>query len=427
MSRQPVKVLLVEDEDAIKAPLTKYLTHTCDCQVDAVKDADGALTRLEETHGNFDMALINDLLVPKDGQEPQPMGAFLTREFKTRYPEMEIIVFIGRGRDSALEALRAGAYRYLTKPLNYEELKMLIQTAVEHRRLKGIAREKQILEQLMETSTALLSGHGLSEMLDTILHGIQALGYDRVCLYLVSDDGQSLIGRAQVGFENNLVGHTRPIDSDTYMQRLIADPRPLICARKTDPPLMYEEVMDRQDVDQWACIPLVLRGEVIGKISIDNKYSRQPILESELRPIALFASQAAEAIEHTRLYEQVAIERDRSNSKADQLFALYEIAKQMQLQLDLKSLLDLVSYQATTLLGADSGGILLLDDDKQSLTFKGGYGLGERILKGTRDGLGRSIAGRVAKAGEAIVANDIPNDPRFENPAADEEGFLAII
>jgi PAS domain S-box-containing protein len=427
MSQQPLRVLLVDDETSIGEPLSKHLRQTHGYEVDTAANGQEALNRLEQTGGRYDVALIDDLLEPAPKQEPEPLGVTLTREIKSHYPNIEIIVFTGWGMESALETLRAGAYRYLAKPLNFDELDILIQMAAEHGRLRGIAYEKQVLEQLMETSPTLLSGRSLPDVLDTILHGVQAIGFDRVGLYLLSDDRQMMIGQAQVGINPAFVGHERPVAADSEIQILLSDSRPHVFERENIQPLPYEQVLGREGIYQWACAPLILHGEVIGKLTMDNKFSQQPILESELGPVALFASQAAAAIEQTRLYKEIAQERDHSAWLASQLLALHKITKEIQSELDLPRLLNLISRLAAELLGADAGGILLLDNEKKHLTFKGSFRLSQEIVEGTRDMIGGSISGRVAETGEPIIANDIPNEPRFYNPAADGEGLLAVI
>ena len=69
--------------------------------------------------------------------------------------------------------------------------------------------------------------------------------------------------------------------------------------------------------------------------------------------------------------------------------------------------------------------ILLLDEAEGILTIEGAFGLNEQVVKGTRDRIGESIAGRVVQAGEPIIANDLIHDPRFSNPSAASEGLLA--
>ncbi|MFN8457502.1 MAG: GAF domain-containing protein [Anaerolineae bacterium] len=481
-----------------------------------------------------------------------------------------------------------------------------LQKPIEQSQWQELVREKQILERLMEASTALLSEQSLAEILNIILQGVKAIGFDRVYLYLLSHDGHRLMGWAEAGMDVPFVGHQRAVESDPYMQILLANPQPHLFEREDGQPLPFDQELAREGVKQWACVPLVLRGQVIGKISIDNKFNQRPIVESELGPVALFASQAAVAIEnarlrdkeraaarrdeeHTRqlkalhqifahissaltldeilvkivesacmltgtelgtiylideasgnpirvvefpispntretprkqggltsliiqsgepiivpeaqgddrvrqtvkdeqvkslmgvplkirvgsdhkpevrtigvlfvdtrqqrefnqrdlellqslatqaaiviekarLYDEVAQERDRSEGLAKQLLTLHAITHEIQLELDLPKLLNLVSRLAAQLIGADAGGILLLDEAKEHLTFRGAYGLSRKIIEGTRDVVGGSIAGRVVETGQAIIANDIPHDPRFYNPAADGEALLAIM
>jgi|GEM_PF-1483593 len=605
MSQQLLRVLLADDENSLREPLAKRLRQTYGYEVDTAADGQEVLKLLAQKQGQYDVALIDDLLVPAPGGQPEPLGVVMTQTIRTRYPQIEVIIFTGWGMQAGLEILQAGAYRYLAKPFNLDELGMLIQTAAEHSRLKSAAREKQILEQLMKTSAALLSRQSLLEVLDTILQAVQATGFDRVGLYLLSEDRQTMVGQAQVGMPAEFVGHTRLVATDPQMQTLIAQPYPHIFKRETDQPLAYERELGREGVKQWACVPLVLRDEVIGKLTMDNKVSQRPIVEMELRPVALFASQAAAAIENARLrdneraatqkaerrtrnlkavqdvatsinslmeldkileatcraavelfgvdhcglvlfeepdyrrgwvaaeypnlgtcgaeipvqgvtleedlirfqkpivltdvseheaalgpiqgifyqfdicsilivpvvnkgrvlgsfsldaigniyaftdeefeqsqifaaqvavaienarlYKEVAQERDRSGWMAEQLLALYQITQEIQSELNLPNLLNLISQLAAKLLGADAGGILLLDDEKQLLTFKGAYGLSQKAFEETCDVVGSSIAGRVVKTGKPIIANDIPNNPHFYNPAAADEGWLAIM
>jgi DNA-binding NtrC family response regulator len=186
-------VLLVDDEASLREPLAKHLRQEYGYQVDTATSSEEVLIQLEQNQSRYEVVLMDESLPLVPSQKPEPLGVTLTTKIKTRYPDIEIIIFSDEKMTSGLEALRAGAYRYLAKPFNLEELGMLIQMAAEQSRLKEIAREKQILEQLMETSTALISGQSLPEVLDTILRGVQAIGFDRVGLYLLSDGNRGRI------------------------------------------------------------------------------------------------------------------------------------------------------------------------------------------------------------------------------------------
>ncbi|HXW00842.1 MAG TPA: response regulator, partial [Anaerolineae bacterium] len=366
MNQEPLRVLLADDEMSFREPLAKHLRRTQGYEVDTAADGQGVLYLLEQRRGGYDVALIDDLLVPLPGCQPEPLGVALTQAIKTRYPNIEVIIFTGWGMQSGLEVLRAGAYRYLAKPFNLEELGMLIQTAAEHSRLRNVAREKQILEELIKSSTALLSGQSLPEVLDTILHGVQAIGFDRVGLYLLSEDRQMMVGQAQADMPGEFVKHIRPVLTDIYMQALIANPRPQVFEREDEEPLPYEQELGREGVKQWACVPLVLQEEVIGKLTMDNKFSQRPIIEAELGPVALFASQAAAAIENTRLRDNEREATQRAEQRARNLKAVQEVATAISSLMELDKILEATCRAAVELFEVDHSGLVLFEESDYS-------------------------------------------------------------
>lgn len=107
------------------------------------------------------------------------------------------------------------------------------------------------------------------------------------------------------------------------------------------------------------------------------------------------------------------------------LATLYEIGQLITSELQLDTVLNTLAKSTAEFLGTDTGVILLLDEDTQTLRIQGSYGLSAHLVKHTQDRLGESIAGRVALTGEPMIVNDLPNDPRFYNPSAADEGLLA--
>ena len=153
MSEEALHVLLVDDEVSLREPLAKYLRNTHGYQVDAAAHEEEAWEHVIQAERPYDVALIDDLLTPRPGEEPKPIGIGLMDRIKQRCPETEVIVFTGWsmlpgwGTDRALDALRAGAYRYLTKPFNYEELEMTIRMAAEQGQLRW---ERDLLSATLE-------------------------------------------------------------------------------------------------------------------------------------------------------------------------------------------------------------------------------------------------------------------------------------
>jgi len=134
MSEDRLRVLLVDDEVSLREPLARYLGDNFGYQVDPVASGEEALRQAEARQGRYDVALIDEVLMPG------PDGIQVMQEIKARYPGIECIIFTGWGKDSALRALREGAYRYLAKPFDVDELGMIIRTAAQQVRLRDISR-----------------------------------------------------------------------------------------------------------------------------------------------------------------------------------------------------------------------------------------------------------------------------------------------
>lgn len=120
-------VMIVDDEVTVRKALDRFLTGLNYKVVTAV-DGEEALSILESTV--VDLALV-DLVMPKmDGIE-------LIHRMKRTNPDIIPIVLTGFGTiTTAVEAMKAGAYHYLTKPFELDDVASLIATALEHRQLK---------------------------------------------------------------------------------------------------------------------------------------------------------------------------------------------------------------------------------------------------------------------------------------------------
>ncbi|HPM41196.1 MAG TPA: sigma-54 dependent transcriptional regulator [bacterium] len=144
------RILIVDDEVAIRKALERFLLGL-KYEVVSATDGEAALRLVEEN--TVDLALI-DLVMPKmDGIE-------LIGRLKRAQPSIVPIVLTGFGTiTSAVEAMKAGAYHYLTKPFELDDIASLIATALEHRQLKeenrllkSQLRDKYRFENIVGTS-----------------------------------------------------------------------------------------------------------------------------------------------------------------------------------------------------------------------------------------------------------------------------------
>jgi DNA-binding NtrC family response regulator len=134
------RILLVDDDDLLLRAVSRVLTRA-HYEVSTFRSAPDALAALQRAGGAADL-VISDLHMPgMDGLE-------LLERVRANWPDLPVMVLSGDPSvASSVEALRRGAYDYLTKPLEaYEEVVLAVRRAVERRRLveRNRALERQI-------------------------------------------------------------------------------------------------------------------------------------------------------------------------------------------------------------------------------------------------------------------------------------------
>ena len=125
-SAPDIRVLVVDDDPAIREALARTLKKL-GFAVLLAEDGQAGLDRLREGGVHIIMA---DLQMPKvSGQE-------LLRAAKTLAPDVEVIVITGHGTvEDAVEAMKEGAYDFITKPFKRVQLEQTIRRAAEKQTL----------------------------------------------------------------------------------------------------------------------------------------------------------------------------------------------------------------------------------------------------------------------------------------------------
>ncbi len=130
-----IRVLIVDDEEPVRRLLSKELKRK-GYETDTAEDGSTALHKIRKT--NYDIVLLDIVM-------PELDGLVLMKKVKADPASPAIIVLTGRATvDTAVEAMKNGAYDYLTKPYKLEELVIIINRAYEQRRL---SIENTLLQQ----------------------------------------------------------------------------------------------------------------------------------------------------------------------------------------------------------------------------------------------------------------------------------------
>ncbi len=138
--KKHVKILLIEDEDASREALC-LLLRTSEFILKGCGTGKEGLRLLEAER--YDI-VISDLFLPDSN------GIAILKEIKSSSPRTEVILITGHGSaETAVSAMKEGAYDYITKPLNIDELRIIIDKAVEKTRLvtENVYLKKQLQDK----------------------------------------------------------------------------------------------------------------------------------------------------------------------------------------------------------------------------------------------------------------------------------------
>lgn len=116
----PIRILVVDDEESIRRLLEKELSS----MRRSVRTADSARQAFEclEQH-QFEVILLDIRLPDGDGIE-------LLERFKQTVPDVEVVLITGFGNvDNAVEAMKLGAYDYITKPFSLDRVELVVEKA----------------------------------------------------------------------------------------------------------------------------------------------------------------------------------------------------------------------------------------------------------------------------------------------------------
>jgi len=180
-------ILIVDDEKVVRESLFDWFTED-GYQVETADSGRQALQRLQES--------ICDILLV-DIKMPEMDGLELQRKVKQIAPEAVIIIMTAYASvDTAVQALKGGAYDYITKPFDPDDLERIVNKAAERQQL--VRENVHLKEQLVAVSQGEEELIGTSSGIEKVRQMIQHVGATDTTVLVTGESGtgKELVARA---------------------------------------------------------------------------------------------------------------------------------------------------------------------------------------------------------------------------------------
>jgi len=307
-------ILVADDSQEICRFIEENVLVPAGYEVRSVGDGMSALTLARE--------IKPDLLIT-DQQMPNLTGIELIQRLRRDLPHLPTILITSEGSEwLVVEAMRAGAVDYLTKPFEAEHLLAAVGRALAERNrwqslveaqseaqtsAESLARrfhELETLAQIGRTVTALLD---LDEVLTTVVEAaVRLTGAEEGSLLLFDEDSGELYMRASKNFDEEFARAFRLHVRDSLAGQVLTSGRPVIVDESSP-----QKIKTSYLVHSLIYVPMRLRGRVIGVLGVDNRTAGHTLTDQDMTVMLAMADYAAIAIENAQLYHRSEIERSK--------------------------------------------------------------------------------------------------------------------
>ncbi|MCA9740996.1 MAG: sigma-54-dependent Fis family transcriptional regulator [Deferribacteres bacterium] len=175
---QQARILIVDDEESVCFALETILSENGTYAVETRDAGKKAMAELQQNH--YDLALVDLTLQDLDGLS-------ILRQAREQNLQTEIVLVTGHGSiDTAVEAMRLGAYDYLTKPVDSKDLLRVVNHALERSQLM---RQNRDLQDQIKTLTRYQDLIGKSSVMQELFRTLEAVAASDASVLITGESG----------------------------------------------------------------------------------------------------------------------------------------------------------------------------------------------------------------------------------------------
>jgi len=288
------RVLVVDDEKFIRDILADFLGME-GFWVRTAPDGVAALHELSQSR--YDL-VISDLKMPRMG------GIELLDEIGKVDAKILTIIMTGFGTvETAIDAMKRGAYDYVLKPFKVEEVIHIVQRGIEKQRLTAENLRLKEAVSLYRVSEAIAASLSLEEVLATIADSaLLEIHADLVSTWL--DDGHGSFFERQHILNSKLPqdASVGVFDPRAFAEHLGSDHHII---EQQQGALRFFSQQPEFPIVSIVAVPLKIKRKLFGWISLASFNKNMRFDEGHRKLLSIIGARAAAAIENARLYEDL--------------------------------------------------------------------------------------------------------------------------
>jgi response regulator RpfG family c-di-GMP phosphodiesterase len=289
------RILVVDDEQVIREILADFLSME-GFWVRTAEDGSAALVEL--SRNQYDLVL-SDLKMPNMG------GLELLRAISEHTPNVVTIIMTGFGTvETAIDAMKKGAYDYILKPFKVEEVVHTIRRGLEKQRLTAENMRLKEALSLYKVSEAIASSLSLDGVMGTVTDAaVHEVAADAVTILLDDGEGSFFERAREVNPDFRGDGDFGELDwraLDAYF----AEERPLR-VHGSEGLAFFAQEPEALTLQSLLVTTLRVRNKTIGYLGAMSFTRGKKFDEGQRKLLSIVAGRAAAAIENAKLYEDL--------------------------------------------------------------------------------------------------------------------------
>lgn len=290
MATSKARILIIDDDQGVRQLLTDEFSRLGYCAEPSF-GGDDALDKLKKI--KYDIVIT-------DMRLPQVDGLTILHTIKKISPETEVIMLTGYATvENAVQAMKDGAYDFIQKPFNLDEMAALVEKALEKSELKTLIA-------LYESSRAIFSSLKLEDLFPIMIQLLKkVIGADHVALQLIDSHNQFYMAAASF----SLVYYPHKDNYAVLSERLLSAGRfhetPIVLMTGSSADPLMGGLFSGSDMCRLVAHPIKLKNRNLGVLYLERNKNTADFSPASLRNLSIFASQLAQSIVNTQLYDRL--------------------------------------------------------------------------------------------------------------------------